>query len=59
MDDTEGKVREPDGTTLTIVVFTHDAYAYYGVPASEQEQAGAYCWKPYPRQYWKQIASLH
>ncbi|GHP00598.1 hypothetical protein KSF_106450 [Reticulibacter mediterranei] len=56
--DPEGVVDMPDGTSMTVLLFTRDGYATYGIPANEQGKTGPFHWRPYPHQYWKQITSL-
>lgn len=49
--DSEAKV--PDCTTTTILLFTSDSYANYGIPGAEQELSGPYRYRCYPRKYWQ------
>ncbi len=55
--DTESEAGVLDKTAITILLFNYDEYANYGIPTSEQEQTGAFRWKPYPHRYWEQTAS--
>ena len=46
-----------DRKTVTLLLYTCDEYAIYGIPAHEQEQTGPFCWRPYPHHSWKKIVS--
>ncbi len=43
----------PVGAQFTILLFTEDSYAYYGIPTAEQELEEPYHWRAYPHRYWK------
>lgn len=50
--DPGGEASVPDGTRISILLATHDTFANYGIPVSEQELSGPFRWRPYPHQYW-------
>lgn len=54
--DLDSEVSVPDGTRITILLFTSDSYAYYGIPGAEQELSGPCRWRPYPRKHWQSKA---